>query len=403
MSYALKTLYPNKKVLDAAIQASASPFYAKVAKSTDFGGNNMVVPVFYADVGGRSHTFSEAQENKSDPLGKAFTVTRAKDYALASLDSEVILSSKGSEKAFVEALKRSMDSALNALGRSVGMQLFGDGTGSRGVVSSIASNVITLTRAGDATNFDVGQNIVVAASASGTPRGSGTGVAITAIDRDAGTLTIASTPASTAANDLIWIEGDYVSASDRLAMKGLGAWIPATAPTSGDSHFGVDRSADVGRLAGHRINASSYGTLKEALFAAAVKVAKHGGRPDTVFISHEGYESLLNDLGTKVQYSEFKCGEIAFEGAKVHGPAGTLEVIPDVNCRSDQAFVLQLGKYGPNTWELASLGQCPMILDLDGNKLLRESSSDSYEIRLAAFGNLVCRCPGWNAIVHTIS
>lgn len=396
-SYALKTLYPSNKILSGAIAASASPFFAKVRKTTRFTGENLAVPVLYSDIAGRSSTFSEAQENKAGSLGKKFLITRAKNYAVADLEGDLIEASEGNEGAFVSQLKAQMDSAINAIGRSIGIQLYGDGVGNLGVVSDITSDVVTLSRTRDIHRFEVGMSVVFAASGTASPRGSGTGVAITAINRDDGKFTIASTPASTAANDLIWVEGDYVSASDRLVMKGLGAWVPQTAPTS-TSFFSVDRSADPQRLGGVRVNASSYGTLKEALFAGAVKCAEMGGRPDHIFCSFASFESLVNDLETKVQYTEFKSADVGFEGVKVIGPTGVLNVYPDTCCQQDQAFVLQM-----DTWELATLGQCPHVLSRDGNQILRSATEDAYEVRIGAYGNLFSRMPGWNCIVHTIS
>ena len=56
-----------------------------------------------------------------------------------------------------------------------------------------------------------------------------------------------------------------------------------------------------------------------------------------------------------------------------------------------------------DTWKLHSRRKAPHIVDLDidakdGNKapILRDSTTDSFEGRIAFFGNMACRAPGWN-------
>lgn len=40
-----------------------------------------------------------------------------------------------------------------------------------------------------------------------------------------------------------------------------------------------------------------------------------------------------------------------------------------------------------------------MILDLDGNKMLREAAADAYEVRCANFSQVGCTFPGANAVM----
>jgi len=52
-----------------------------------------------------------------------------------------------------------------------------------------------------------------------------------------------------------------------------------------------------------------------------------------------------------------------------------------------------------DTWTLNSLGAAPHILDLDGNRMLREANNDAYEVRVGFYGNLSCNAPGYNSRV----
>jgi hypothetical protein len=49
-----------------------------------------------------------------------------------------------------------------------------------------------------------------------------------------------------------------------------------------------------------------------------------------------------------------------------------------------------------DTWSLNTLGEAPMFLDLDNNRMLRESAADAYEVRLGYYGNIACNAPGYN-------
>ena len=245
----------------------------------------------------------------------------------------------------------------------------------------------------DVTNFEVGMELVVSTADGGGAVKSGS-VTVTGVNRDSGALTVDAltaidTGSGVAADDYIFVEGDYDS-----KIKGLRAWLPDTAPTSGDSFFGVDRSADATRLAGIRFDGSAM-PIEEALIGAVSRVAREGGAPDVCFLSYSKFADLEKALGSKVQYIDHKVGEIGFRGIMIHGPRGPIKCMPDQNCPSDRAFMLSM-KY----WKLYSIGKCPKILDSDGLKMLRESASDGVEVRVGYYAQLGSRGPGYNANVY---
>ena len=53
-----------------------------------------------------------------------------------------------------------------------------------------------------------------------------------------------------------------------------------------------------------------------------------------------------------------------------------------------------------NVWKLYSLGKAPKILDTDGLKMLRESTSDAVEVRVGYYAQLGCRAPGFNVNIQ---
>ena len=84
---------------------------------------------------------------------------------------------------------------------------------------------------------------------------------------------------------------------------------------------------------------------------------------------------------------------IGFQGVKVNVGKSIATVIPDHNCPADKMFMLQL-----DTWKLKSLEGMPMILDMDGLKMLRVSNDDSVEVRVGYYANVICEVPGFNGV-----
>jgi len=390
-AYALKTLYSQRKLQNLAYKNN--PWFAMIPKDTNFKGANFVEAMIYGHLAGRAEAFATAQANKAASKGVAFTITRAKDYALASIDTETILASRGNEAAFLAAVKREMDSAIHAITRSMAKDLFGAGYGTLGIQSgAVSGSTVTLSRADDVTNFEVGMKVVAAAPTGAIPTGApSTAVTVDAVDRDAGTIDVSGTTGFDA-NDHILAEGDYTTGS-RSKLYGLGAWIPYTAESSG-TFFGVDRTVDVSRMQGHRLDGSAL-NIDEAVLKMAVRIAREGGQPDMAILAYEKWEEFVNLLGAKVVYETHNVGEVGFQSLKVHGPAGPINIFADQNCPSNRAYVLT-----KDSWRFRSLGPAPQILNLDGLQMMREYNADAYEIRVGFFGNTCCNAPGYNGVLN---
>lgn len=387
-AYALKQRYPSWKLQNLVYQDN--PFLAMVPKVEDFTGSSYEVPVRYADTQGRSATFATAQTNKGNHKGVRFGLTRVKDYALATITTEVIRASKMNPGAFLPAAEAEMESAANALNRSMGQALYRSGTGSIGQRGSVASSTLTLLATNDIVNFEVGDIITASATDGGALR---TGsITVATVDRDAGSLTFTGTITALADGDFLMKQGDEAAGGANKRFAGLLAWLPPTAP-SATTFFGVDRSVDAVRLGGIRKDISSK-PMVEGLVEVANRINREGGRATHCFIDYEHFTSLVHELGAKVNYVEKEVGTLGFRGARITAGKQDIEVYPDQNCPSAYGFMLQL-----DSWKLATLGVAPDYLDEDGLKMLRESSSDGYEVRMGLYGNLGCNAPGYNAVM----
>ena len=391
-SAALKQHYTSDRIENMVYKDN--PLLAMMPKYEQFGGENLKLPIKHGIPQGRAATFATAQANKTNTQLKAFLLTRSKDYSLASIDNETIEASKGNPNAFMEAATTEIDGAIESATRSLAIAMYGSGSGSIGQVSAgFVSTSFTLSNVEDVTNFEVGMELVFSTVDGGGAVKSGA-ITVNGVDRDSGVLTVDAGSAidagtGPATSDFVFQEGDY-----DLKVKGLRAWIPDSAP-SATSFFGVDRTADVTRLGGIRYDGSAE-PIEEALVSAAARVAREGGKPDYCFLSYNKFADLEKALGSKVQYIDSQAnGDVGFRGMLIHGPRGTIKVIPDQNCPSDRAFMLSM-----SFWKLYSLGKCPKILDSDGLKMLRESSADAVEVRVGYYAQVGCRAPGYNANVY---
>ena len=380
---ALKQHYTDEKIENMVYKDN--PFLAMISKYEDFGGENLKLPVKYGIPMGRSATFADAVANKTASQLKAFLLTRKSDYAIASIANETIEASKGNANAFIEAATFEIDGAIEAATRSLAVSLYGDGSGSIGVVGALATttasnDTVTLATIQDITNFEVGMQLNFGTATANKK--------IDSINRDTGVFILDAASGATT-TEAIYVDGD----KDNM-LTGLAGWLPSTAPGSTDSFFGVNRSSDSTRLGGIRFDGSSL-PLEEALIGAAARVAREGGKPDVCFINYNNFGDLEKALGSKVSYVDVKVNpEIGFRGILIHGPRGPIKVVPDQNCPNGVAYLLQM-----DVWKLYSLGKAPKILDSDGLKFLRESTADAVEARIGYYAQLGCRAPGFNVRV----
>lgn len=307
-----------------------------------------------------------------------------------------------------------MDTGFRNISNDLALDLYNDGSGTRGMISTITTGVIQLLDTQTVVNFEYGMSLN-SFSVSGTTATVSTSGAIgyiIAVNRSLGQITVSATQGGSAGTPTNWstsfpnlsVQGDTNFASGGLAtgsaikVSGLAAWFPVTAPGGSDSFWNVNRSTDVSRLAGNRFNGSNE-SIEEALIDASSLVAREGGQPDMCFMSFASYAALEKALGAKVQYVDVKHDEadIAFAGIRVHAPYGPITVIPDRNCPSLTAYLLQM-----DTLKFRSLNKAPHILTygLEGLEGLRVGNADALEIRIGYYGNLICNAPGWNCVVQ---
>jgi hypothetical protein len=392
---ALKQYYSNTRVENMVYRDH--PFMAMLAKDENFYGKNLPLPIIIGTPQRRSASFAVAKANTSSSTLRDFLLTRKKDYSLASIDNETAEASENDKGAFLKALTVETDGAFQAASISMASSLFRDGSGTIGQIAAggISGATITLADPEEVVNFEVGMSVVFAAAKStGALRDSGAALNVIAVDRDLGVLTFdanISTITGVVAGDYLFAEGDR-----NAKLSGLEAWLPTVSPTSGDNFFGVDRSIDPVRLAGVRIDASAM-PIEEAFIKGGARVNREGGNPDIAVCSYSKWEQLSKALGAKVQYNVTQAygrADIAFQGIAIKTNKGVMNVVADPFCPEDKSYLLT-----SKSWKLYSLKKAIRILDLDGNKMLRETNADAVELRVGGYAQLGCNAPGHNGVL----
>jgi len=410
---ALKELYTDDKEYMKDLVYKENPFLALVPKNESpdgFAGKYIPVPLEYGTPQGRSHSFSNAQNQQTATSLASFFVYVIQDYQLVTITNLLMEQTKSNAGAFVDAAKLQMDAGFRNITNNIAFELFGDGTGTRAFIGSTDSSgaptyIITLSNAQQIVNFEVGMLLVNFTKSGGSISSISSSTAqVVAVDRANGKLTVIASgiDASWAsAGKGLGISGDIVSGAistgSALALSGLAAWIPSASPASNDSFWGVNRSADPTRLAGLRYDASAL-TIEEGLTNALAFLNREGGKPDLAIMDFASYAVLVNSLGAKVQYVQVKHDEVevAFEGITFQSAYGRVTVLADRSCPPQTCYLLTM-----STWKLRSLGKVPHILTygMEGLEGLRVGNADALEVRIGYYGNLICSAPGFNCVV----
>jgi hypothetical protein len=318
------------------------------------------------------------------------------DYSIATIDNQTMMASRSDKMAFLEGAKLVIDGAIRSITNSVASALFRSGSGSIGRISgSVSSGVITLANSADVVQFEVNMVLQANATDGGTPRAA-LGYVV-AVNRSGGTVTVSTSMGGAAASPSGWTANDYllVQGDNNAKCSGLSAWLPATAPSSSDLFFGVNRSVDTFRLGGGRYDGSAQ-SLEESLIDASSLLAREGGKPDVCITNFASYSALEKALGSKIQYVDMKGpADIAFRGIMINGANSVIKVFPDRSCQASTGYLLQM-----NTWALEGLGDVPAILRYgDGMEMLRVYNADAGEVRVGAYYNVRTNAPGWNCNV----
>jgi hypothetical protein len=412
---ALKELYVDDKDYMKNIVYAKNPWLAMIPKNESpdgFAGKYIPVPLEYGNPQGRSHTFSNAQNQQTASDVVSYFVYCIQDYQLVTITNLLMEQTKSNAGAFVDEASRTLDNGFRNLSNNMAFELFAGGTATRGsIASSPAVSLVgttlsfTLVNPQDVVQFEVGMSLQNSTTDGGAALSSGGSVDVvqlTSVNRGTGALVgtiIQGAGTSFVAGNYLQVYGDIgiggaTTIAGMLGLSGMAAWVPAVDPPSNDNFWGVNRSADPTRLAGLRYDATTQ-TISEGLTSALAFGNREGANFDIIVIDFVSYSTLINELGAKVQYVmlEHDDVEVAFEAVHFHSAYGKIPVLADRSAQAQNAWCLTT-----DTWKLRTLGKAPHILTygMEGLEGLRVGNADALEIRIAYYGNTINSAPGYN-------
>jgi hypothetical protein len=407
-----KNRYPQRKIED--LVAYGKPFYGQIKKSDELVGTTTFVPLQFDSPQGLSPSLQDALRNVSSSVGIAWGISPASYYAGLTIDAKTMLASRNNEGAFFRAREREFESVLEQMGQQLEMMLWRTGSGSIGQLSADpgTGTSFTLTDSSDAINFHIGQSLRFYDDVAGEPDGAaehngapiaGSAPRVVEVNEDTGVIEIdAAFDADTEINDHVVRDSGTGASGVDNRIVGVPGWIPAVDPTSGDSHFGVDRSVAPQRLAGHR--QTWLGTIEETAKRLDAKIRRINQKGKQLWVSYENFNRLDLELGARgYRMEDGKKGTFGRVSLMMSTPGGGCEVKAAPYVDNGVAFLLT-----PDTWKLCHLGPLPHLVQDDGLTAVRigggvaGNAEDGIEIRLRYFAQPVCLNPYANGRIEIV-
>lgn len=393
----LKELWSPKKVQELIFRKNK--LLAMVPKWTKWEGKALHIGLQYGDPTGISNTFADGKSSKTPSKYGEFVLGTKQLFGFVNIDHELIVASKSDAGSLLRAKQKEIDGMFRQMGRRLAIQMYRNGSGTVGQLDQPAGavniDVITLARRSDVRNFEVGQVLKFHADDTGTGVTRGGELQITKIDRQAGTLTVDDDlnagVATIQDGDYISFKGDYGK-----AFMGLAGWLPTTAPTDGESFFGLDRSVDT-RLGGNRFDYTGMG-YEDAFVNMLMETGAEGASIGHIFVNPADYGAFERALGSKVTNMYTDVGSeagVGFKGIKIYSEDGEAVVLSDINCPQGLAYGVTL-----DTLRFNSRGEIPAMWDEDGNMHLRAADANSLDVQAYGYGEFSCDAPGWNCVAQ---
>jgi hypothetical protein len=419
----LKIKYPDG-ALPQALYKNFS-LLSLVKKTTNFDGEFRVVALQNERPQGSSSQFNIAQgvaragTNGGGGTYNRFQVYRTRHYGLLRMDGETMKAAVRTSGALVDLWNNETDGISTNELADLEFQLFGDGTGTRGIIASFTATTFTLATPADAVYFNLGMKLdffpagappQVARVTTPATTAAGDGVYVSGINRQTGVITVVGvggvvnlTAGAIAATDRVVRSGDGPVAAPGTGaangyaegvVTGIQAWIPSSVTST--PFWGLNRTSDPIRLAGQNFSVTGL-PMNEALMEAEARVLVQGvGSPDTIFVNPLDLQNLKKSLGTDIVYDRVQSNiaGISFKSIQYDGANGPMNIVSNPFCPRSKAFMLQM-----SSWELSTLGPAPQMLDYDNNDYLRVNDNDQYEVRFGHYGQFICNNPGANIVL----
>jgi len=409
----LKDYYTKDKIDD--LTKKDRPFFGMVTREEDLGGDQYVHPFIFQNPQGFGATLAKAQQGSQQGSGngnlqgRKWKVAYGDYSASVEIGDKVIKASRSNVGAFLRDQETEINGLYNGFGDTFSTYLYGNGGQALGSFT-ISSGVCTLVNADDIVNFEVGQILVVSANdgsdSSHILIASSAQGFVVSVDRNAGTFSVSATSGGSVATPTNWTgtmfgfrDGDFGGSGATRILLGLGAWIPAAAPTS-TTFENINRTVDSARMSGIRLTSAEIAsvTLEQRLkrLVTRMRGRNFGPGPDAVFLNPEKWQNVADSLESRGYREIGANAEFGYENITFKAGGKTVKLYADPFCPIGTAFALKM-----DTVKLGGLSKIPEVVNGDGLEMLRKVASNDYEYRLVAYPAFVVAAPGFCGRVAT--
>lgn len=404
----LKTKYTSDAILNMAVRDR--PRLSMLNKKSDWAGETFTQPVIYGLPRSTSFDIANARTvgSASNLSSAKFLVPPTTTYGAVQVGDLAMLVSKNSQGAFLDNKSAEIDGVIESIGQTLSLALWqGNGSVISGRRASASTNIITLTNPEDTYNWQVNDVLVASANtgAGGSDSLRAGSTTVTAVNREGGTITLASAAAITgfADNDYLFRLGQFAGDTGNASPAGFGQYITAT--SSPGTFYSLNRDVEPTFLAGCRLPSSlttgrSTAERLEILLTQMKGVYQVPIRSSfRIWLNPVDWQVLQVEMRARgIQPMQDDSAKFGFQYLTIVGGGVAVKAYADQDCPEGTAFVED-----PSTWKWSDCTDfiSPMA-DGDGPYGLQRLTSGSvagYEAVFRAYGNQLCSGPGRNGRV----
>jgi len=393
----------NGKVPELLLKDNVFLDIIGTSEEGDGTGKYLVAPFVDQRPQGHAATRAAAQAgaataNGGNLNGDAWIIPWGDYKSSVYIGHKAMVLSKNRMGAFFQDRAKETDLLIEGVGTYFESLLLGDeGHSVSPGGFTISTGVCTMVNKQDIVHIEKGM-LLQASANNGTLTtdallGSGSIGYVFAVNRNAGTFTVATsdalavaltagTPSGWTGTMFAFRNADFGgTTTPNFIVNTLGEYVPLLDPT--DTLSGVDRSLDPMMRGGVRLTAAEVaglGTRDRIVKLVTRMKSRAGSKPTKILIHDEQWAGLANELearGIRNLGEPAKAGIFSFPALKMSTTAGMIEVFSSNKVRPDTCWAFK-----PDAIHFRTASGFPETMAGDGNTILRKSEEDTYELRL---------------------
>lgn len=380
---AFKILYDKGTMPDTTTDETI--LLKDTTKTENFRAKQWEFTIKTSNSQGVGKTVADAQAADNDVAYHRYNLTRAKWFATARIDGEAAEAGED-DGSVVDIVEDKVSGVANTLVLDIAIAEYGNGSGVRGEISDVTSNVITFTESSNMNYLDVGMLLeAVADNTTTTTVTSAAPRRVMAINRKLRTVTLnAAFGGTTNAGDFV-VRSSMESTSGASVFHGLQSWLNNQGSSTPDI-YNMVRTTDPENLAGHLGDYTDQDPNMAVLDFCSIIAARARGGPKSITVNPITCNIMKSSPHSKVYYTGNQ-SEVHYGLDKLgfRTETGALRMRVDPFAPVGEGFLLNDANF-----RLHSLRKAPHMKRW-GDKFMLVHDDDAIEARWNFYGALPFR------------